>query len=100
MTLQDIAINLAVFVSGSFDVILVALMFWINDCYHKNEEELSYWSTYAVHPLYFVLMAVVFATFFIYLAVRYNAAPFAYLGGSTLALVAMLGVYYAVKKCD
>jgi Ca2+/Na+ antiporter len=96
---QDLAINLATFVTVSFDVILVALMFWISDCRHKDEEELLYWSNY-IHPLNFVLLSLVFAAFFIYLAVRYSVMTFALLGASTLMLVVIVAIYYATTNCD
>ncbi len=93
MALQDLATNLATFAAVLLNAVLLAFMFWVDKC--RKEE---YWTNY-VHPLYFVSASLVFAAFFIYLAVRYNAVAFTLLGTSTLAFATTASIYYATKKC-
>ncbi len=95
MTPQDLVINLATFAAVLLNAVLLVFMFWVDKC--RKEEE-HYWTNY-VHPLYFVSVSLVFAAFFIYLAVRYNAVAFTLLGAITLAFATAASIYYVTKKC-
>jgi hypothetical protein len=93
MSPGNVAVKLAMLASTGLGAILVALMFWINDCRHRNAD-------YEVNPLYYVPASFLYALFFIYIALVTGNMAFALLGAGLLALAATVSIYYVVKKCD